>query len=66
MCQANESTQRRTHLYAGAMKYSSRWWTWREDLDWYWHRFKLCTVKRQHQEKMDSHGHCYRCGKFLR
>lgn len=31
-----------------------------------WERFWLCRIRRQHHEKMGSHGACYRCGKGMR
>lgn len=31
-----------------------------------WERFWVCRVHGKHQEKMDSHGACYRCGKAMR
>jgi len=37
--------------------------TLRERIDAWWERFWFCTIRRRHHEKMDSHGHCYRCGK---
>jgi len=31
-----------------------------------WETFWLCQVRGKHQEKMGSHGRCYRCGKAMR
>jgi RNA polymerase-binding transcription factor DksA len=37
----------------------------RERLETWAEKTLLCTLRRQHQIKMDSHGHCYRCGKKI-
>jgi hypothetical protein len=34
----------------------------REKIDWFLDKAWNCWIKEQHLVKMDSHGHCYRCG----
>jgi hypothetical protein len=31
-----------------------------------WEQFWACRVRGNHQEKMGSHGRCYRCNKAMR
>lgn len=49
-----------------AAKYGTRRDLILEPLKFAWETFWHCRVHRNHQEKMDSHGACYRCGKVLR
>lgn len=49
-----------------ARKYGTRGDLARETVSDLWERFWLCRVHRQHREKFDSHGACYRCGTALR
>src|SRR4051812_5361226 len=63
------------HLYSQSMdlyrwrmarKHGTVWLEIENALSNAWETFWLCWVRGEHQEKMQSHGCCYRCGKALR
>lgn len=37
---------------------------WEFFLSWA-EKIRLCRIQRRHQVKMDSHGCCYRCGRYV-